>query len=184
VLGRARLSLLAAAGAEIAGWFLFGPVGASVCGTFVVAIGLAIVYGTLAKSGEFTAIVAAGIAPRRAIRSIVAALAAVCAIEAVLACALRTPPLPSGYAGYVLAAIVPAITGSIVLPIAVRARNDEPLTIVFLLLVAYTLAIATGIILERAGALTPGLDWAFIDGALIAANTLLFRDTLYRRARP
>jgi len=174
-LGRARLSLLAAAGAEIAGWFLFGPVGASVCGTFVVAIGLAIVYGALAKSGEFTAIVAAGIAPRRAIRSIVAGVVLICTTEAVLACTLRTPPVRSEYVAYVLAAIVPAITASIALPIAVRTRSDEPWAFVFLLLLAYTLAIAAGTIMEHAGVLTPGTFWFFIDCALFAADALLFR---------
>jgi len=184
MLGRARLSLLAAAGAEIAGWFLFGPVGASVCGTFVVAIGLAIVYGTLAKSGEFTAIVAAGIAPRRAIRSIVAGVVLICTIEAVLACTLRFPAVRTECAVDVFEAIVPAITASIVLPIAVRTRTDEPWAFVFLLLLAYTLTIAAGTIIEHAGVLTPGLFWFFIDCALFAVDALLFRIVFRPRARP
>jgi hypothetical protein len=179
MLDRARLSLFAALGSEIAGWFLFGPVGASVCGTFVVAIGLASVYGTLAKSGEFTAIVAAGIAPRRAICSIVAGVVLICTIEAVLACTVRVPAVRSECAVDVFAAIVPAVAASIVLPIAIRTRTDEPWAFVFLLLLAYTLAIAAGTIMEHAGVLTPGTFWSFIDCALFAADALLFRIVFY-----
>jgi lipopolysaccharide export LptBFGC system permease protein LptF len=179
---RAALPALAAAIlALVALWFLEGPIPASTGGAYALAVALAVVFGRLARSGEFGALLQAGISPRRAVASIVAVASAIAVLDAAAACALRPPLVRTEYAGYVFAALQFPLLASLALPISARSRREEPWARMILLLIAYTASIVAATAIGRTSGWAPGLEWLFIDAALVAADVALYRDLVAPR---
>ncbi len=181
---RAAAPALAAAMLAVGVLWLEGPIAASTGGAYALAVGLAVVFGRLVRSGEYGALLQAGISPRRIVAAVVAIACALAAIEAVAACALRPPVVRTLYAGYVLAALQLPLLASLALPISARSRREEPWALVVLLLLAYTVAIIAAAVLGARAGWAPGLEWLFVDAALVAADIALYRDLIAPHRTP
>jgi lipopolysaccharide export LptBFGC system permease protein LptF len=181
MLRAALPALVAAILALVALWFLEGPIPASTGGAYALAVALAVVFGRLARNGEFGALLQAGISPRRAVVGIVAVAFAVATFDAAAACVLRPPLARTEYAGYLLAALQLPLMASLALPISARSGREEPWARMILLLLAYTVSIVAATALGRTIGWAPGLEWLFIDAALAAADVALYRDLIAPR---
>ncbi len=182
VLGTAWPALVGAVAFAGFGWLLAGPMLGLTAGPFALAVGLAVVYGIMARDGEYAALLQAGIAPRRIGAAIVACALAIALVEAAIACALFPPAVRTEYAGYVLAALQLPLMASLALPVAVRSRNEEPWARMVLLLIGYTIVTALLRVFGTSAGWAPGLEWLFSDIALLAADVALYRDTAKPRA--
>jgi lipopolysaccharide export LptBFGC system permease protein LptF len=168
----------------VALWFLEGPIPASTGGTYALAVALAVVFGRLARSGEFGGLLQAGVSPRRSVASVVAIAAAFAVLAAAAACTLRPPSVRTEYAGYVLAALQLPLAASLALPLAVRSRREEPWARMILMLLGYTVAIVAVTAEGRTIGWPPGAEWLFIDAALLATDIALYRDLVAPRRAP
>ncbi len=174
VLGATWPAFYAAIGLGAAGWFLGGPMLGFTAGAFSLAVGLAVAYGIMARNGEYAALLQAGIAPRR-VGAVVVVCALVLAIaEAVIACAFFRPAVRTEYAGYVLAALQLPLMASLTLPIAVRSRTDEPWARMMVMLIGYTIVTSVLRLLGQSTGWAPGLEWFFIDLALLAGDVAVY----------
>ena len=175
VLACAGLPLLVALPAAFFAWFAFAPRAASFAGAVAIAVALSIAYGRLARSGEYRALVRAGISPRRIGASVVAVCAIAAAIEAAASCAFRVPAVRTEYAGFVLSAAQLPLAASLALPIAVSAGREEPWARMTLALVGYAVALFAVDIVARMNGWAPGLEWLFIDAGLVVADGAAYR---------
>jgi lipopolysaccharide export LptBFGC system permease protein LptF len=182
VLGATWPALGGAIGLGAAGWFLGGPMLGFTAGAFALAIGLAVAYGIMARDGEYAALLQAGIAPRRIGAAVVACALALALAGAAIASAFFRPAARTEYAGYVLAAMQLPLMASLTLPIAVRSRTEEPWARMVVLLIGYTIVTALLRVVGTTAGWAPGLEWFFIDIALLAADSALYRDAAKPRA--
>lgn len=182
MLGATWPALVSAAGVAALAWLTGGPMFGLAAGPFGIAVGLAVAYGIMARDGEYAALLQAGIAPRR-----IGAAAVVCAlvlalVEAAIACAFFRPAVRTEYAGYVLAALQLPLMASLTLPIAVRSRTEEPWARMVVLLIGYAIVTTMLRTFGHAAGWATGLEWLFIDIALVAADIVLYHDTAKPRA--
>ena len=184
VLGNAWPALFGAVAFAGFGWLLAGPMLGLTAGPFALAVGLAVAYGMMAHGGEYAALLQAGIAPRRIGAAVVACALVLALVEAAIACAFFRPPVRTEYAGYVLAALQLPLMASLALPIAVRSRNEEPWARMVLLLIGYTIVTTVLRGFGQISGWAPGLEWLFIDVALVAADVALYRAAAKPRAAP
>jgi lipopolysaccharide export LptBFGC system permease protein LptF len=169
-------ALAASAAFEAALWFAGTPEFAATAGAIVLAIGLAIAYGSLAKHGEFLALLAAGIAPRRTGAVVVIGAAIVAAIESAASSVLRPPVLRTEHVAYALSALQPVLIASSVLPLSVRNPGREPWARVLLLLVIYVACLVMVRTLVRVtDSAHGGLYWVYIVAALALYDIFLYR---------
>jgi lipopolysaccharide export LptBFGC system permease protein LptF len=182
VLGATWPALCAAVAPAALGWLVGGPIMGLSAGSFALAIGLAVAYGIMAREGEYAALQQAGIAPRRIGAAVVVCALALAAAAAAIACAWFRPAVRTGYAGYVLAALQLPLMASLALPVAVRSRAEEPWARMVVLLIGYAIAIVAVSAFGRGAGWAPGLEWFFIDVALLAADVALYRDATKPRA--
>ena len=147
---------------------------------YALCVGLAVVYGRWARSGEFTALLQAGVSPRRIAAPVVLIVLVAALLGAAFACALVPPDVPTQYAGYVLSALQLPLMASLTLPIALESRNEEPWARMTLLLFGYAIFSTVVRVAGLATGWAPGLEWFFVDGALLGADVALYR----RLARP
>ena len=182
VLGASWPALFAALAVEVLGWLTGGPMMALTAGPFALAIGLAVAYGTMARDGEYAALLQAGIAPRRIGAAVVVCALVFAIASAAIACAFFRPAMRTEYAGYVLAALQLPLMASISLPVAVRSRTEEPWARMVLLLVGYAFVATMLRAVARLAGSAPGSEWFFIDVALLTADVVLYRDAA--RPRP
>ena len=174
VLGATWPAFYGAIGLGAAGWFLGGPMLGFTAGAFSLAVGLAVAYGVMARNGEYAALLQAGIAPRR-VGAVVVVCALVLAIAgAVIACAFFRPAVRTEYAGYVLAALQLPLMASLTLPVAVRSRTEEPWARMMVLLIGYTIVTSVLRLLGQSAGWAPGLEWFFIDMALLAGDVAVY----------
>ena len=166
------------------GWLVGGPTMGLTAGPFALAIGLAVAYGVMTREGEYAALLQAGIAPRRIAAAVVACALALALIEAAIACAFFRPAVRTEYAGYVLAGLQLPLMASLALPVAVRSRNEEPWARMVLLLIGYTIVTTMLRVFGTSAGWAPGLEWFFIDIALVAADVALYRAAAKPRAAP
>ncbi len=159
-----------------------GPRSGLLVEPFALAVGLAVAYSTMARDGEYGALLQAGISPRRIGAVVVTMAAAIATVEAALACALQPPSVRTQYAGYVLMALQLPLLASMSLPISVRSRREEPWARMVLLLFAYVFGLVAVAGFGQVAGWAPGLDWFFIDVALAVADVMLYRDIA--RPRP
>lgn len=183
VLAATWPALYAAVGVGAVGWLTGGPALGLTAAPYGLAVGLAVAYGMLARHGEYAALLHAGIAPRRIGAVVVAGAAALGLAEAAIACAFSRPAARTEYAGYVLAALQLPLIASLALPIAVRSRREEPWARMVLLLIGYTIVTAIVRTFARTSGWAPGLEWFFVDVALLATDVALYRDAARPRSR-
>ncbi len=181
VLGATWPALIAAIGLGAGGWLLGGPMLGFTAGAFGLAVGLAVAYGIMARDGEYTALLQAGIAPRRVGAVVVLCALVLALVEAAIACAFFRPVARTEYAGYVLAAMQLPLMASLTLPITVRSRNEEPWARMVVLLIGYTIVTSVLRVLGQSAGWAPGLEWFFIDVTLLASDVALYRDTAMPR---
>jgi lipopolysaccharide export LptBFGC system permease protein LptF len=147
---------------------------------YALCVGLAVVYGRWGRSGEFTALLQAGVSPRR-VGAVVVLISLVTALAgATFACAFFPPDVPTRYAGYVLSALQLPLMASLALPTSLESRTEEPWARMALLLVGYALFSTAVRVAGLAAGWAPGLEWLFVDGALLGTDVALYR----RLARP
>ncbi|HEY0381145.1 MAG TPA: hypothetical protein VGC72_02995 [Candidatus Elarobacter sp.] len=182
VLGAAWPALCGAAALATLAWLIGGPALGLTAGPYAIAVGLAVGYAMLAKTGEYAALLQAGIAPRRIGASVVASALLLALGEAAIACAFFQPAVRTEYAGYVLMALQLPIMTSLALPVAVRSHRDEPWARMVLLLIGYAIFTTMLRTAGRTGGWAPGLEWFFVDVTLLAADVALYRETA--RPRP
>lgn len=176
VLGGAWPALFGAVAGGALGWVISGPMLGLGAAPFALAVGLAVVYGNMARGGEYAALLQAGIAPRRIGASVVVCALALAIVEAAIACAFFPPPARTEYAGYVLAALQLPLMASLALPVAVRSRAEEPWARMVVLLIGYTIVITMLRVVGLAAGWAPGLEWFFIVGTLVAVDIALYSD--------
>ncbi len=99
VLGATWPALIAAIGLGAGGWLLGGPMLGFTAGAFGLAVGLAVAYGIMARDGEYTALLQAGIAPRRVGAVVVLCALVLALVEAAIACAFFRPVVRTEYTG-------------------------------------------------------------------------------------
>lgn len=182
VIGATWPALLGAVALGAVGWVVGGPMLGFTAGAFALAVGLAVAYGIMARDGEYAALLQAGIAPRRIGAAVVACALVLALAEAAIACAFFRPTARTEYAGYVLAAMQLPLMASLTLPIAVRSRTEEPWARMVVLLIGYTIITALLRVFGTTAGWAPGLEWFFIDVALLAADSALYRDAAKPRA--
>jgi hypothetical protein len=156
-------------------WFVLGPVSMFLVGAFVIAFGLSIPYGQLGNGREVLALMQAGIPPRRSGAAVVRVMCFAAVCEATAACVLRPPAIRSEYVGYVLLAAQLPLMASAALPISAISQRSEPWARMGLLLLGYALAIVVLRVIGRSNGLAPGLEWMYVDSALLAADVWLYR---------
>ena len=157
------------------GWLVGGPPMGLTAGPFALAVGLAVVYGIMARDGEYTALLQAGIAPRRIGAAVVACALVLGLVGAAIACVFFRPAARTEYAGYVLAALQLPLMASLALPVAVRTRTEEPWARMVVLLIGYSIVTSALRVFGRSAGWAPGSEWFFIDIALVAADVALYR---------
>lgn len=157
---------------------------ASTGAAFVVAIGLAVVYGRLAHDGEYVALAAAGIAPRRIIAAVVATVVVVQGLFLAYEYTFERGNMPSAYIGYALSALQPVFMASSALPITVRSRAREPWAHMFLLLGGYTACLVAARTGARIAELGTGMYWFYVVPVLAIADAVLFRSLRTPPAAP
>jgi lipopolysaccharide export LptBFGC system permease protein LptF len=184
VLEAAWPALFAAVTLAAAAWFLGGPLLGLTAGPFALAVGLAVSYGRLARDGEYSALLHAGITPRRIGAAVVVCALVAALVEAAFACATFRPPVRTMYAGYVFAALQLPLMASLALPVAVRSRNEEPWARMVLLLIGYAIVTTILRVVALRAGWAPGSEWFFIDVALLAADVASYRDAAKPRAAP
>ncbi len=74
-----------------------------------------------------------------------------------------------------LAALQLPLMASLALPVAVRSRTEEPWARMVLLLLGYTIVTTMLRVFGASAGWAPGLEWFFIDVALVAADVALYR---------
>ena len=127
----------------------------------------------MARSGEYGALLQAGITPRRVGAAVVACALGIGLVEAAIACAFFPPHVRTGYAGYVLAALQLPLMASLALPLTVRSRKEEPWARMVLLLIGYAVVTTLVRVSALSAGWAPGFEWLFIDIALLAADVSL-----------
>jgi cell division protein FtsX len=168
-------SVAIALACELVLWSLGSRVAAFTGGAYVLAVGLAVAYSRLSRRGEIAALRALGVSPRR-IAAPALVLAVLAALGgAVLACAIGKPAVRTEYAGYVFAALQLPLAGSLSLPLVVYAGGEEPWAMTCLVLAGYTLAVVALVGFARSQGWALGLEWFFVDAALLATDVLLYR---------
>jgi lipopolysaccharide export LptBFGC system permease protein LptF len=180
VLGTAWPALCGAVVFGSLGWLIGGPILGLTAGPFALAVGLSVAYGIMARDGEYAALLQAGIAPRRIGAAVVVCALALALVEAATASAFFRPAVRTEYAGYVLAALQLPLMASLALPIAVRSRTEEPWARMVLLLIGYTIVTTMLRVFGRSAGWAPGLEWFFIDVALLAADIVLYHYAVFR----
>jgi hypothetical protein len=168
-------SVAIALACEVVLWSLGTRVAAFTGGAYALAVGLAVAYSRLSRSGEIAALQALGISPRRiaAPAIVLSVLAAGCG--AILACAVGKAAVRTEYAGYVLAALQLPLAGSLALPVVARAGAEEPWAMMCLVLAGYTLLVVALVGFARSQGWALGLEWFFVDAALLACDLSLYR---------
>ncbi|HEX3463165.1 MAG TPA: hypothetical protein VHS78_03815 [Candidatus Elarobacter sp.] len=169
-----------ACGAEL--WAIGARVTAFTGAAYALAIGLAVAYARLSRSGELRALEAVGIAPRRITASVLVVVVVVAACSAVTACSFGKPAVPTEYAGYLLAALQLPLAASLALPVVRLAGDEQPWAVMALVLGVYSIGVVALTAFARVQGWAPGLEWLFVDGALLAADVTLYRQADVRRS--
>ena len=166
-------------GAEL--WVIGARVTAFTGAAYALAIGLTVAYASIARTGELRALEAVGIAPRRITASVLAVTLIVAACGAGAACAFGKPAVRTEYAGYVLAALQLPLAASLALPVVRFAGEEEPWAVMVMVLGGYSLGLVALTAFARVQGWAPGLEWLFVDAALLAADVMLYRQADARR---
>lgn len=183
VIGATWPALFGTVAVAALAWLIGGPRLGLLAGPYAIAVGLAVAYGVLSRNGEYSALLQAGIAPRRIGAIVVAAALVLALAESASACKFYPPAVRTEFAGYVLLALQLPLVASLALPIAVRSRNEEPWARMVVLLIGYAIVTAVISAFGRAAGWAPGSEWFFIDVALVAADIALYRDAARPRER-
>lgn len=176
VLGATWPALYGAVALGALGWLVGGPMMALTAGPFALAVGLAVAYGIMAREGEYAGLLQAGIAPRRIGAAVVVCALALALVATAVACAFFKPAARTEYAGYALAALQLPLMASLALPVAVRSRAEESWARMVVLLIGFVIVTTAVRAFGRGAGWAPGLEWFFIDLALLAADVVLYRD--------
>jgi len=184
VLEAAGPALAAAFAVQVIVLTVFGSGPAALAaGPYALGVSLAVVYGRWSRTGEYFALLLAGISPRRIAASVVAVTLACALVEALAACIRLRPAVPTEYAGYVLTALQLPLMTSLALPVSTRLRNEEPWALMTLLLFGYALCTAIAQSVALGAGWPAGLNWLPVDGALLCADVMSYREAARPRAR-